>query len=54
MKYNADQKTNEVLINNLHFPNGVALSADESFIVVAETFQCRLLKYETNFSVFNL
>ena len=34
-----------VLIKGLHFANGVALSADESFLVVAETYRYRLLRY---------
>ncbi|CAH1394341.1 unnamed protein product [Nezara viridula] len=45
LKYNAASKNNEVLLKNLHFPNGVALSVDESFLIVAETFASRLLKY---------
>ncbi|XP_014287096.1 adipocyte plasma membrane-associated protein Hemomucin isoform X1 [Halyomorpha halys] len=45
LKYNSVSKKNEVLLKNLHFPNGVALSADESFLIVAETFGSRLLKY---------
>lgn len=45
LKYNSVSKENEVLLKNLHFANGVALSADESFLIVAETFASRLLKY---------
>eukprot|EP00126_Sphaerothecum_destruens_P011413 Sdes_comp20911_c0_seq1m18175 len=33
------------LASDLYFPNGVALSQDESFLLVAETFERRLLKY---------
>lgn len=45
IKFNAAKGKNEVLLKNLHFPNGVALSKDESFLVVAETMRARLLKY---------
>ncbi|KAM7505281.1 hypothetical protein LguiB_004185 [Lonicera macranthoides] len=41
-----DPKTNEtkVVLNNLSFPNGVALSQNGEFILVAETTLCRILK----------
>eukprot|EP00850_Spirogloea_muscicola_P012864 SM000085S23214 [mRNA] locus=s85:174139:175311:+ [translate_table: standard] len=35
----------EVLLQGLQFPNGVALSKDESFVVIAETATDRLLRY---------
>ena len=35
----------DVLIDGLLFANGVALSADESFLVVAETYRYRLMRY---------
>ncbi|MFF4509358.1 SMP-30/gluconolactonase/LRE family protein [Streptomyces sp. NPDC001401] len=35
----------EVLLEGLQFANGLALSADESFLVVAETGACRLTRY---------
>ena len=34
----------EVMLNGLHFANGVALAADESFVVVAETGAYRLTR----------
>ncbi|CAG9813489.1 unnamed protein product, partial [Phaedon cochleariae] len=43
--YEAKSKTNRVLIDNLHFANGVMLSEDESFIIVAETFGSRIHRY---------
>ncbi|XP_070167646.1 adipocyte plasma membrane-associated protein Hemomucin [Polyergus mexicanus] len=43
--YNAAKKKNEVLLENLAFANGVLLSDDESFILVAETLACRIIKY---------
>ncbi|XP_038206521.1 probable serine/threonine-protein kinase nek3 [Zerene cesonia] len=43
--YNPATKENKVLLDNLWFPNGVALSPDESFVLVVETLKQRLLKY---------
>ena len=42
-----DPKTNQVavLLKNLMFPNGVALSKNGDFLLVAETTNCRILKY---------
>ncbi|MFI9768970.1 SMP-30/gluconolactonase/LRE family protein [Streptomyces sp. NPDC052415] len=37
--------TPEVLLDGLQFANGLAPSADESFLVVAETGACRLTRY---------
>ncbi|WP_328869315.1 SMP-30/gluconolactonase/LRE family protein [Streptomyces sp. NBC_00287] len=37
--------TPEVLLEGLQFANGLAPSADESFLVVAETGACRLTRY---------
>ncbi|KAL5237931.1 hypothetical protein ACI65C_005341 [Semiaphis heraclei] len=45
LKYDPKTKRNTVLIKNLHFANGVELSDDESFIVVAETEKYRIHKY---------
>nr|AGL98097.1 hemomucin [Macrocentrus cingulum] len=45
MRYNAATKTNEVLIEDLAFANGVKLSDDESFVLVAETQASRVVKY---------
>lgn len=45
IRYNAATKTNEVLLENLAFANGLLLSEDESFVVVAETFTSRIIKY---------
>jgi sugar lactone lactonase YvrE len=42
-----DPKTGEtrVLVDGLHFANGVALARDESYVVVAETYRHRLIRY---------
>ncbi|WP_328429700.1 SMP-30/gluconolactonase/LRE family protein [Streptomyces sp. NBC_00443] len=37
--------TPEVLLDGLQFANGLAVSADGSFLVVAETSECRLTRY---------
>ncbi|XP_046834906.1 adipocyte plasma membrane-associated protein-like [Vespa crabro] len=44
-RYNAATKTNEVLLENLGFSNGVKLSKDESFLIIAETLTSRIIKY---------
>ncbi|GAB1868282.1 Adipocyte plasma membrane-associated protein [Camponotus japonicus] len=45
IRYNAAKKKNEVLLKNLVFANGVILSDDESFVLVAETLAARIVKY---------
>ncbi|XP_050527164.1 adipocyte plasma membrane-associated protein Hemomucin isoform X2 [Daktulosphaira vitifoliae] len=45
VKYDPKSKKNTVLLNNLQFANGIALSDDESFIIVAETLKFRIHKY---------
>lgn len=45
LQYNPSTKKNKVLLDKLHFPNGVALSDDGSFIVVCETVMHRIVKY---------
>ncbi|XP_024082385.1 adipocyte plasma membrane-associated protein-like isoform X2 [Cimex lectularius] len=45
LMYNAKTKRSEVLLNGLHFSNGVLLSDDESYVIAAETFKSRLIKY---------
>lgn len=44
IRYNPKTKTNTVLMRNLHFANGIELSDDESFILVAETMKFRIHK----------
>lgn len=43
--YDPKTKTNKVLISGIHFANGVALSENEDFVIVAETVRSRLLRY---------
>ncbi|KAH7674523.1 Strictosidine synthase protein [Dioscorea alata] len=45
MKYNPKSKLVTVLKKGLAFPNGVALNKDNTFLIVAETTRCRLLRY---------
>lgn len=42
IKYDPKSKTSSVLIDNLHFANGVQLSHDESFVMVAELVRSRV------------
>ncbi|KAL1501891.1 hypothetical protein ABEB36_007131 [Hypothenemus hampei] len=43
--YNVKTKENVVLIDNIHFANGVVLSKDEDFVIVSESARNRLLRY---------
>ncbi|MGQ9897093.1 MAG: SMP-30/gluconolactonase/LRE family protein [Acidobacteriota bacterium] len=45
LAYEPATKTTRVLLNNLYFANGVAISPDQQFLVVAETAKYRLLRY---------
>lgn len=45
LKYDPRSKKVTVLFRGLAFPNGVALSKDNSFIVVAESGRSRILKF---------
>lgn len=45
MKYNKSTKQVTVLLRDLAFANGVALSKDRSFVLIAETRTCRILRY---------
>ena len=35
----------EIVLDGLHFANGVALAEDESFVLIAETYRYRVQKY---------
>ncbi|VVC29780.1 Hypothetical protein CINCED_3A009369 [Cinara cedri] len=45
LKYDPKTKQNTVLMDKMQFPNGVELSNDESFLLIAETFKYRIIKY---------
>ncbi|KAJ7976633.1 Strictosidine synthase [Quillaja saponaria] len=45
MKYDPQSKRATVLVDNLSFPNGVALSENSDYILLAETTNCRVLRY---------
>ncbi|KAE8697757.1 hypothetical protein F3Y22_tig00110610pilonHSYRG00270 [Hibiscus syriacus] len=45
MKYEQESKQVTILLSNLSFPNGVALNKDGSFLVFADTTDCRISKY---------
>lgn len=43
--YDAKNKKNTVLIDKVHFANGIRLAADESFVIITETARCRVHRY---------
>lgn len=45
MKYDIARKEVTVLMRGLAFANGVVLSKDHSFVLVAETSTCRIMRY---------
>lgn len=45
LAYEPATKTTRVVLDNLYFANGVAISPDQQFLVVAETAKYRLLRY---------
>ncbi|KAL4178470.1 hypothetical protein AMTRI_Chr13g82470 [Amborella trichopoda] len=45
LKYDPTTKKTNVLLNHLHFPNGLSLSHDASFLVFAETTKAMLSRY---------
>ncbi len=45
LKYDPTTKQTEILMQGLQFANGVALSSDERFLIVAETGSYRLIKF---------
>ncbi|KAL6134034.1 hypothetical protein ACLB2K_066267 [Fragaria x ananassa] len=45
LKYNISSQEVVVLLRGLAFANGVALSKDHSFVLVAETTNCRILRH---------
>jgi len=45
LRYNPRTKVTDVLLTGLYFANGVALSHDEAFVVVNESFRYRITRY---------
>ncbi|MCS7078567.1 MAG: SMP-30/gluconolactonase/LRE family protein [Chloracidobacterium sp.] len=45
LAYDPATKTTRVVLENLYFPNGVALSPDQQSLVLAETAKYRILRY---------
>lgn len=45
MRFDPQTRETSVLLHNLKFPNGVALSKDGDFLLFVETTTCRLYKY---------
>ena len=45
MHYDRKTKEVKVILDNLWFPNGIALSPNEDFIIVAETVGSRIQRY---------
>lgn len=45
LSFNLSSKETKVVLSNLHFPNGLALSRDGSFLLVCETLKQRVIKY---------
>ncbi|KAL1326105.1 protein STRICTOSIDINE SYNTHASE-LIKE 4 isoform X1 [Arachis ipaensis] len=45
LKYNPYTNEVDIVIDKLHFPNGVALSKDEDYLLVSETWKSRVLRY---------
>ena len=45
LAYDPKAKTTRVLLDHLYFANGVALSPDESFVLVNETWKYRIKRY---------
>lgn len=44
-RYSAATKKNEVLIDKIHFANGVSLSEKEDFVLVCDLVKSRILRY---------
>jgi sugar lactone lactonase YvrE len=45
LRYDPDSKITDVLLRNLYFSNGVALSQNEDFVLVNETYRYRIQRY---------
>uniref|UniRef100_A0A1B6C3Z5 Strictosidine synthase conserved region domain-containing protein n=1 Tax=Clastoptera arizonana TaxID=38151 RepID=A0A1B6C3Z5_9HEMI len=45
IKYDPVTKSSEVLLEDLHFANGILISDDEHFLLIAETMRSRLIRF---------
>ena len=45
LRYDPETDETQTLMEDLHFANGIALSADESFVLVNETWRYRIQRY---------
>ncbi|MDD3762408.1 MAG: SMP-30/gluconolactonase/LRE family protein [Nevskiales bacterium] len=45
LRYDVVNKTTEVLLDGLYFPNGVAVGPDDAYVLVNETTKYRVLRY---------
>ncbi|CAG7660341.1 unnamed protein product, partial [Allacma fusca] len=45
VEYDPKTKRNKVLIDAIHFANGVQLSENEDFVLISESIRCRVLRY---------
>lgn len=45
LSYNADSKETHVLLTGLHFPTGVAVGPDDTYLLVCEAGEYRILRY---------
>lgn len=45
MRYDPQSKQVDILLENLSFPNGVALSENGDFLLIVETTTCRIIRY---------
>ncbi|XP_013383690.1 adipocyte plasma membrane-associated protein isoform X2 [Lingula anatina] len=48
LAYNPNTKQTEVILKNMSFPNGVQLSPEKDFILIAELCTCKILQYSIN------
>jgi sugar lactone lactonase YvrE len=44
-RYNPATRATHLLLTGLFYSNGVAVSADDSYLVISETDRLRLIKY---------
>ncbi|PKI32522.1 hypothetical protein CRG98_047086 [Punica granatum] len=48
MSFHPRTRRTEVLVHNLHFPNGVAVSPNQDFVVFCETLIRSISQYDTS------